>query len=105
MRLVHDDGSTAGQVHDRSLTRLVVQAHRWWHMLRTENLGVTELAAREGVTRSYLCRIVRLAFLSPDVVAAILAGRQRATLKVAALMPEYAIALAWREQRRLMLPG
>ncbi|MEH3036219.1 MAG: recombinase family protein [Sphingomonas adhaesiva] len=105
VRLVHNDGSTALPAPDACLIRLIVQARRWWDTLRSGGIGVTELARQEGVTRSYLCRIVRLAFLSPAVVEAILAGRQHAGLSVAALMPADAIAVSWEEQTKTMLPS
>lgn len=105
IRLVRGDGGGSGQAPDRALVRLILRARGWWATLRAEGIGVTELAEREGVTRSYLCRVVRLAFLSPAVVEAILAGRQRVGVTVAALMPEDAVAPSWREQAQALLPG
>jgi hypothetical protein len=37
---------------------------------------LTELADAEKINRSYLCRILRLTLLAPDIVEAILDGRQ-----------------------------
>lgn len=36
-------------------------------------MTVTDLAAREGVTQSYVTRMTRLAFLSPAVIERVLA--------------------------------
>ena len=37
---------------------------------------------REGVSRSYLTRLVRLSYLAPDIAQAILDGRQPGNLAV-----------------------
>ena len=105
MRLVQANGGSAATTADPAIIRLLIRARQWWSILRAGSIGVTELASREDVTRSYLCRVVRLAFLSPAVVEALLAGRQRAGVNVAMLMPENAVATDWREQRLLLLPA
>jgi hypothetical protein len=38
---------------------------------------LAELTAAERISRSYVCRVQRLALLEPDIVEAILDGRQR----------------------------
>ena len=105
LRLVQDNGALPQATPDRSLIRLLVQARRWWSVLRTGDISPTELAASEGVTRSYIARVVRLAFLAPAVTEAILAGRQRAGVTVASLTVEGAIAPCWRAQQAALLPG
>ena len=102
---MQDNGAAPHSTPDRSLARLLIQARRWWKILRNGEISPTELAAREGVTRSYVARIVRLAFLSPAVTEAILAGRQRASITVASLRNENAVAANWRVQKTEMLPG
>jgi hypothetical protein len=53
------------------------EAHRW---KRLPNDGcyrsAAELAGAEGVTRSFVNRLLRLTLLAPDIVQAILEGRQ-----------------------------
>ena len=56
---------------------------------------------REGLTRRYIRRLVNLAFLSPQLVEAILQGRQPAALTVTRLT-ELDLPLDWSEQRRLL---
>jgi hypothetical protein len=41
-----------------------------------ECASITELAAAEKIDRSYLCRVLRLTLLAPELVAAISDGRQ-----------------------------
>jgi site-specific DNA recombinase len=105
LRLVQDSGATAQATPDRSLIRVLVQARRWWGMLRGGEISTSELAAREGVTSSYVARVLRLAFLAPAVTEAILAGRQRAGVTVASLTAEGAIAADWKTQIATLIPA
>lgn len=105
MRLIHDNGAVAGPVHDRSLIRLLVKARTWWAHLRGGELDIKTLAEAEGVSTAWITRVVRLAFLSPTVVEAILAGNARAGVDAAALVRTGAVAASWAEQRMTILPG
>ncbi len=57
---------------DRSMLRLLAQAHRYREMmLEAQGRTMPDLAREAGVERPYFCRIVRLGFLAPDVVRAV----------------------------------
>lgn len=105
LRLVQDNGLVAHATPDRSMVRLLVQARRWWLILRDGEISVSELAVREGVTPSYVTRITRLAFLAPTVTEAILAGQQRACVTAASLTADGAVDPDWQSQIAAMLPG
>jgi len=45
--------------------------------------SITDLAEQEGVTDAYVCRLLPLTCLVPDLVAAILDGRQPKGLRLA----------------------
>lgn len=92
-------GQQPAQAPSASLTNLLVQARRWWSELREGELDITTLAAREGVTSSWMTRVVRLAFLSPQLVEAILAGRQPLDLDAKALTLDRIIEPSWQRQR------
>lgn len=63
--------------HDITLIKAVARAFRWLRMLETGRFAtITELAAAEKINSSYVSRILRLALLPPDIVEAILDGRQ-----------------------------
>lgn len=98
VRLVQS-GQQPTQPQSASLISLLVQARRWWAELREGELDITTLAAREGVTSSWMTRVVRLAFLSPQLVEAILAGRQPLDLDAKALMLDRIIEPSWQRQR------
>ncbi len=57
---------------------------------------ITELAAAEKINASYLCRVLRLTLLAPEVVEAILDGRQPADMTLALLMQPFGVL--WAEQ-------
>ena len=106
VRLVQTSGVRVGvQVGNPTLINLLAKAHRWWGELRIGKVNVEQLAEREGVTTSYTSRVVRLAFLAPDVTEAILAGRQLASVDGRAIKASDAIAVEWVEQRKALLPG
>ena len=58
-----------------------------------------DLAEQEGVTDAYVCRLLPLTCLAPDIVEAILDGRQPKGLRLAELLGNGPVA--WEEQRRL----
>lgn len=61
---------------------------------------VGELAEREGIAPSYLARLLRLALLAPEIVEAVLEGRQGVEVTLAKL-PE-TLPAAWAEQREML---
>lgn len=106
LRLVQNDGSRAGaSPPDPSLVRLLLKARCWWTQLLDGELDVQNLAEREGVTPSYMTRVVRLAFLSPKVVDALLAGHFRHTIDGTKLTAPGAIHSVWADQQLSLLPN
>ena len=87
---------------DPSLIKLIVKAHRLHEKLMTENLGISDLAESQGVHHSYVSRLIRLAFLSPEITEAILDGRQPLGLTAARLMQVSRLPLEWRAQRQAL---
>jgi len=57
-----------------------------------------ELARSEGVSRVYVGRLLHLTLLEPDIVEAILDGRQPEQMTVRAVTEPF--PAAWAEQRR-----
>jgi DNA invertase Pin-like site-specific DNA recombinase len=104
LRLVHDSGAPATRQAERSLTRLLATAHRYWRELKNGEINVTELAAREQVSAAWVTRVLRLAFLAPDVTAAILDGRQRGDVDAGSIVATGAVDPSWGTQRLAYLP-
>ena len=62
---------------DSTMIKAVARAFRWRRMLEDGSYStIKELAAAEKINASYLCRVLRLTLLAPDIVEAILDGRQ-----------------------------
>jgi hypothetical protein len=88
---------------DGALVKAVVRAHRWRQMIESGKYASSaELAKAEKVNDSYLSRILRLTLLAPDLIEAILAGRQASTLQLDDLLKP--LPAAW-ERQRSELPG
>jgi len=67
---------SAPQAHG-ALVLAVVRGHRWKELLESGRYtSIDALAARMGVDSSYLGRHLNLALLAPDIVEAILMGRE-----------------------------
>ena len=82
---------------DNTLVKALARAFRWNRMLDSgEFTTIAELAEREGIASSYLTRVLRLTLLAPDIVEAILDGRQRAGLTLETLRKP--APAQWREQ-------
>jgi site-specific DNA recombinase len=87
---------------DPALIKAIARGCLWFEELAAGRArSLHELAMREGLTRRYIRRLVNLAFLSPQLVEAILQGRQPAALTVTRLT-ELDLPLDWSEQRRLL---
>jgi len=97
--IVEDDGTRRLQPrHDTTLIKAVVRAHAWLEMLQKDKSGsVSSIAASERLSRGYVRDVIRLGFLAPDIVDAILEGRQPAQLMLKDLMK--GIPASWMEQR------
>jgi DNA invertase Pin-like site-specific DNA recombinase len=102
MRLVVDDGSVPSNV-DPVLVRLLLRAYAIRARLLDEpSLPVKEIAAEEGISGSYVTRLLRLAFLAPDIITAILNGRHPPQLTGNRLMDNTRLPLDWGAQRELL---
>lgn len=76
----------------------IVRAHRWRRIESGQAKSITDLAEQEGVTDAYVCRLLPLTCLAPDIVEAILDGRQPKGLRLTELLGNG--PLVWEEQRR-----
>ncbi len=82
-----------------ALIKAVARSHAWYEMVLAGKLGDMKSLAREtGLTRRYVRNVFGCAFLAPDIVEAILDGRQPLTLKFENLYKN--LPLSWAEQRQ-----
>ena len=83
---------------DDTLIKALARAHRWRRRIESgQAKSITDLAEQEGVTDAYVCRLLPLTCLAPDIVEAILDGRQPKRLRLAEMLGNAPVT--WEEQR------
>lgn len=86
---------------DFVLGAALVRAEAWKRKLMSgEAPTLSAIAKDEGVTDGYAARLIRVAFLAPDLKRAILDGDQPAGMTLQSVTTRD-VPLAWAEQRRL----
>jgi site-specific DNA recombinase len=86
-----------------SLIKLVVRAHRFQSKLLNGSPGkYNQLAKHEKLNRAYFTRVLRLAYLAPDITRAILEGRQPRGLTFAKLIQDADLPISWPAQRKAL---
>jgi hypothetical protein len=71
------EGAALPRRTDNTVVKALARAFRWKRVLESGELStIAELAEREGIAPSYMTRVLRLTLLAPDIVQAILDGRQ-----------------------------
>jgi site-specific DNA recombinase len=100
LRLIVGDHNRSAAIVDLSLLKAVARAHRWFDELSTGKArSLAAIAAREGLAVRYVGRLIRLAFLAPEIVESIVEGRQPTTLTAEALTRRIELPLSWCSQR------
>ncbi len=105
MRLVLEEGAADAERRepDPALVRLIAQAHRLRKLLLDhQGRSLGRLAEAAGLSDAYVARILRLAFLAPDIAEAILEGRQPVTLTANKLANLKTVPMDWDAQRTLL---
>ncbi|SET63141.1 hypothetical protein [Paracoccus homiensis] len=91
------EGAAQPRRTDNTLVKALARAFRWKRMLESgEYATIAELAEREGIAPSYMTRVLRLTLLAPDIVEAILDGKQGPELTLARVLEP--CPAAWNEQ-------
>jgi len=99
IHIVVPQSSSAPVRHPRSaLIKAVARGHAWYtKVLEGKVSDMKSLARETGLTPHYVRNVFACAFLAPDLVEAILEGRQPLMLKFEHLYKH--IPLSWAEQR------
>jgi hypothetical protein len=83
---------------DNTLVKAIARAFRWQKMLETGRYAtIKEIAQAEKINQSYVSRVLRLTLLAPDLVEALVHGRQNSTMSLHDLMKPFPIE--WHRQR------
>ena len=88
---------------DPQLCDLIAQAHLWFEEIASgEAPSVRAIAKRHKIHETEVSRALPIAFLAPDIFAAILNGHQPVKLTAKLLRRIAEFPLDWRQQRRLL---
>lgn len=83
---------------DNTMIKALSRAFRWRKLLETGVYAtIEEMAAAERINTTYVSRLVRMTLLSPDIVEAILGGRQAVEITLTGLLEPF--PACWKEQR------
>jgi len=94
------DGVTLTRRTDSTLVKALARAFRWKQMLESSEFAtIAELAEREGIAPSYMTRVLRLTLLAPDIVEAILEGKQGPEVTFAQVLKPF--PMDWSKQEAL----
>lgn len=90
-------GAPPPQKMDTTLIKALARAFRWKRLLESGEFNtLAELAQREGIAPSYLTRVLRLTLLAPNIVEAILDGRQGTGVPLARVLEPFPVE--WEHQ-------
>ncbi len=94
VRAGDDAAETRG---DPALVKALARAFRWRRMLEEGRYAsIRDLAAKEGVDRSYVGRVLNLTLLAPDMVEAILSGGAAGSVQATTELDS--LQMQWVEQ-------
>ena len=101
--VIGGDRSASPKV-DEALLKAVARAHCWFaDLLARRATSMVELARRDGVGKQYVSRLLRLAFLAPEVVERIVDGCQPPELTAQSLLTSrVALPLGWAAQKQTL---
>jgi len=86
---------------DHTLTAALIRAESWKRRLLSGEIeSINDIADAESVSDAFVRRMIRPAFLAPDLKAAVLDGRQPAGMTLEAIT-RADLPLDWSEQHRL----
>ena len=101
MRLVIKGNGAPAPRADSALLKAVARARQWSEdLLAGRAQSVAEIAERERVGSRYVRRLLRLAFLAPEIVEAIAADDQPPELTAEALAERIELPLLWTAQAK-----
>lgn len=99
-----DGGAAIPTRADPALVKALARAFRYQRLLDEGHYAsISEMAAAERIERGYLGSLLRLTLLAPDIVEAIVEGRQPEGLGLPRLMEP--LPAEWNSQRSKVLSG
>jgi hypothetical protein len=82
---------------DNAMVKAIARAFRWRDLLESgEYATIREIASTEKINETYVGRVLRLTLLAPDIIEAILGGRQPSGLQLDGLLRRWPVT--WQDQ-------
>jgi hypothetical protein len=100
--VISPDGSPVAATEQRrrvddALVKAIARAFRWQELLENGTYAtIAEIAKAEKINETYVGRILRLTLLAPDLVEAILNGRQPCEIQLDGL--HRSLPVCWQTQ-------
>ena len=86
---------------DNTMIKALARGFRWRKLLDSGVFGsIDEIAAKEKINSSYVGRLLRMTLLAPNIVEAILDGRQSVEISLVVLMAPFTVV--WRDQEHVL---
>lgn len=102
MRMVIESPGVPANI-DQSLIKALAKANKWFGELSSGKVkSITGIAIREKVDKGYISHIINLAFLAPNIIEKIIAGKQPVYLTPERLIKKIEIPLNWSEQDQIL---
>jgi hypothetical protein len=102
-RLVIRGETVALSRSDPALLRAVSRGYQWFGELASGRVASTkQIAAREGLSHSYVRHVVPLGLLAPKVMEAICAGQHSVAISAERLKDHARLPIEWNAQQRLL---
>jgi site-specific DNA recombinase len=104
MKFIINNNSGASLRTDPALLKMIARAHCWFEdLISGRAASMVEIGKREKVGKRYVSRIIRLAFLAPDIVGQIVNGSQPPELTAESLLKDRTqLPLSWESQHRML---
>jgi hypothetical protein len=91
--------STRFSPHHATLLNAIARARSWYGQIESGSIGsMAAIARHEGLAARYVSRLLRCAFLAPDIIESLLAGSAPPEMTLAKVLK--GVPLDWAEQRQ-----
>jgi hypothetical protein len=98
----YENKTPTKQQAQSALVLAVVRGHIWRNLLESGAVrSIAEIARANKVDGSYVSRMLDLTLLAPDIIEAIMDGKEPSGLSLAILTKKQ-IPLVWKEQRQYL---
>ena len=104
MKLIMGNDTSGHRAPNPKLLTMIVQAREWFEGLSNGTFqSLRDVATAAKLDKSYISRVMTLAFLAPDILEKIIMGYHSPGLTPERLRKTCPLPLLWEEQRALLL--